>query len=101
MIGRLLRALPRVLLAGASVCLLFITAPAYALGMDDVPRITPEELKTRIDKGEKIVILDARSVISYARSKVRIKGDVRMAPHEISERAKELPLGREIVAYCT
>lgn len=93
--------MPRLMLAGAGFCLLLLSSFAYALGPDDVPRITPEELKARLDKDEKIVVLDARSVISYARSPVRIKGDVRMAPHEISERAKELPSEREIVAYCT
>lgn len=89
------------MLAWAGLCLLLMASSAYALGPDDVPRITPEELKARLDKGEKIVVLDARSAISYARSPVRIKGDVRIAPHEISERAKELPFGREIAAYCT
>ncbi len=83
------------------VMLLATAWTAWAAGPADVPRITVEELKGRLDKGEKIVILDVRSRGSYDSSDIIIKGAVRIPPDELNERASELPLGKKIVAYCT
>lgn len=75
--------------------------PAFAGFMGEVPRITVAELKSRLDGGAKILILDVRSRSSYASSDVAIKGAVRIAPDELNERARELPVDSEIVTYCT
>ena len=86
------------------VITLFVLAaalPAFAGFMDEVPRITVEELKSRLDGGAKILILDVRSRSSYASSDVSIKGAVRIAPDELNDRARELPVDGEVVTYCT
>jgi len=77
------------------------TAFAHAAGFDDLDMITPAELKARLDAGERIVILDVRSSGAYASSELRVKGDTRIAPDELVDRAWELPMGAEIVTYCT
>lgn len=79
----------------------FLAAPSFAAGPADVPRITVDELRGRLDKGENIVIVDVRSRNSYNASKVKIKGSVRIALDEINDRAVELPMGKELVTYCT
>ena len=81
--------------------LLAAALPAFAAVMTEVPRISVDELKGRLDRGEKVVILDVRSRSSYGASDVIIKGALRIAPDELNDRAAELPLGREIVTYCT
>jgi rhodanese-related sulfurtransferase len=84
--------------------LVFLAPVAFADGIGDpstVERITPAELKAKMDRGERIVIIDARSRGAYNHSDLRIKGDRRIAPDEIIERAHELPMGAEIIAYCT
>ena len=66
---------------------------------DQVPRITPEELKARLDEGEEIVIVDSRALKPY---NVRhIPGAISMPLDEVEERADELPKNRTIVFYCT
>lgn len=67
--------------------------------VESIPRIAAEELKARLDKGEDIVILDARSEDSYKSSDLRIKGDIRMPLTELEKRYKELPKNSLIVAY--
>lgn len=85
----------------ALACHVFLFAPALAAGPDEVPRITPAELKAKFDAQAGVVILDVRTQGSYAVSKFKIKGAVRIPPNELSARAAELPMGAEIVTYCT
>ncbi|MBI5287241.1 MAG: hypothetical protein HY878_06590 [Deltaproteobacteria bacterium] len=78
----------------------FLTILSFAaLAAND--RITREELKAKMDRGEGIIILDVRVSADYMESKVKIKGAVRIDPGAIERRYKELPMDREIVAYCT
>lgn len=82
---------------------LFLAAalPAMAGFMDEVQRITVEELNARVAHGEKVVILDVRSRSSYKSSDISIKGSVRIPPDELNDRAHELPMSTPVVAYCT
>lgn len=88
-------------LAVFTLLFLAVALPALAGTMDEVRRITVGELKSRTERGAKIVILDVRSRSSYDSSDVMIKGAVRIPPDELNDRAAELPIGREIVTYCT
>jgi formylglycine-generating enzyme required for sulfatase activity len=64
-------------------------------------RITVQELKAKMDKGEDIVILDVRTGREYEDSKIKIKGAVRIPLVELESRSNELPKDKEIIAYCT
>lgn len=85
----------------AALALVLFSARVYAADTSRVPRITVEELKAKIESGEGIVILDVRSGGSYRSSKVKIRGAVRMAYGDLDEKFVELPMGREIITYCT
>jgi len=74
---------------------------AMAVGIEDVQRITPQEVMTRMEAGEKILILDIRSKGAYEAGDIRIKGDFRIAPDDLMARMYELPMGTAIVTYCT
>ncbi len=79
--------------------LLFLAAPSFGYGPQDVPRITVQELKARLDSGEEMVIVDVRSAGSYNSSRVKIKGAIRISPDEIAKRAGEIPMGKELILY--
>lgn len=66
---------------------------------NEVPRITPEEVQDRIDKGDAILIVDSRSAASYADR--HIAGAISVPAGEVSSRLYELPKDQEIVLYCT
>lgn len=84
-----------VYMAALSILLL----PMAALAVDaDVQRITKEELKAKIDKGENILILDMRAKGSYDGSKFKIKGAVRLSPAEVESKISK---DKEIITYCT
>jgi 3-mercaptopyruvate sulfurtransferase SseA len=78
-----------------------LTVPAVFSATDDVPRITVQELKAKIDKGEDLVIIDVRTGKDYEGSRIKIKGAVRIPIVQMEERYKELPRDKQIITYCT
>ena len=82
-----------VLLAGCTSAALEF-APTTA---DEVPRITVEELKARLDAGKNVVIVDTRSREAY--DSRHIAGAVSIPASELAERYIELPRAAEIVLY--
>ncbi len=64
-----------------------------------IPRITKEEVKTRLDGDESAapVLVDVRLKYPYEHSTVQLPGAVRVAPPEFE--LPELPKDRDIVAY--
>ncbi len=78
-----------------------LAVPSIFSATDNIPRITVQELKAKMDKGEDLVILDVRTGNDYEGSKIKIKGAVRMSIVNIEDRYKQLPKDKEIVTYCT
>jgi len=85
----------------ALVLVLGLASYASAVGIEDVERITPNEVMTRMEAGEKILIVDIRSKGAYEAGDIKIKGDFRIAPDDLLARMYELPMGTAIVTYCT
>jgi hypothetical protein len=78
-----------------------LTVPAVFSAADDVPRITVQELKAKMDKGEALVVVDVRTGRDYEGSKIKIKGAVRIPIVQMEERYRELPKDKEVILYCT
>ena len=66
-----------------------------------IARITPEELKTRMDAGENLMLVDLRHSIDFEAEPVRIPGALHLSTEELEARHREIPRDREIVLYCT
>lgn len=66
-----------------------------------VSRIDPEELKSRIEAGESIHIVDLRDSVEFDADPTIIPTAVRIAPDEIEERHEELTRDMDVVLYCT
>jgi 3-mercaptopyruvate sulfurtransferase SseA len=64
-----------------------------------VPRIEPQELKEKLELGEDVIVVDARSLELY--NLRHIPGAVSIPLAEVEERYSELPQEGEIVLYCT
>jgi membrane protein DedA with SNARE-associated domain len=64
-------------------------------------RIEPETLKTRLDAGEELIIIDLRDATDFDINPHLIPTAKRMSPDEIDHRHEELPRDRDIILYCT
>ncbi len=69
--------------------------------MPEAPRITPEELKRRIDSGEDFTIIDTRNPTAWAQSDTMMPGAIRIPLDELNEHIDRIPRRRPVVAYCT
>ena len=66
-----------------------------------IARITPEELRQRMDSGESVVVVDLRHSLEFDAEAVRVPGALHMLPDELDRRHEEIPRDREVVLYCT
>jgi len=63
----------------------------------EIPRVTPQEVKRRLDQGEAMLILDVRSLAAYERS--HLPGSISIPVKEVEDRAGGLPRDRTILCY--
>jgi membrane protein DedA with SNARE-associated domain len=66
-----------------------------------IARITPDELKQKIDAGEELVIVDLRHSMDFEAEPESIPGAFRMDAKELEENNDRLPRDREVILYCT
>lgn len=66
-----------------------------------ISRITPIELKRKIDAGEALTIVDLRHSLDFEADSVVIPGAVHMRPEELEQHSQEIPRDREVILYCT
>jgi predicted sulfurtransferase len=74
------------------------TSPSVPDSGSDVPRVSPEQLKEKLDAGDDIVIVDVRSKEDFDEG--HIIGAVSIPWEEIEDRYTELPRDKEIITYC-
>ena len=65
----------------------------------EVPRMTKEELKSKLDNPD-VVIVDVRTGKDWNGSEFKIKGAVRENPAEFSSWAEKYPKDKTFVLYC-
>jgi membrane protein DedA with SNARE-associated domain len=66
-----------------------------------IARITPEELKIKIDAHDDLVIVDLRHSLDFEADPETIPGAFRMDAKELEAKNDRLPRDREVILYCT
>ena len=67
----------------------------------ELTRITVDEAKQRMDRGEPLVFIDTRNPEAWAKASVKLPGAIRVPADEVEKHLNEISLGRAIVTYCT
>lgn len=73
---------------------------AISFAAEDAPRITKEEVKTLLSDPN-VVILDARILSDWKKSDKKIKGAVRVDPHDVGAWAGNYSKEKKIIVYCS
>ena len=84
-----------VLLVGLAGC--GDSTPKPPQNQNEVPRISPAQLKERLDGGEDVLVVDARSADQYAAH--HIPGAISVPLPQVEARLDEFPRDKEIVFY--
>lgn len=69
--------------------------------MSDARRMSVEELRSRLDAGEDITILDVRNPQAWEQSDTKIPGAFRVPMDHWEENLPSITKNSPIVAYCT
>ncbi len=67
----------------------------------NIARITPEEVKQKMDNGEDLLILDLRDAIEFEVEPQTIPGALHLSVEELEVEHHNIPRDREIVLFCT
>ena len=66
-----------------------------------VDRITPEELKRKLEVGEDVVIVDLRHSAEFEADESSLPGAVHVPPDALDAYLGSLPRDREVILLCT
>ena len=64
-------------------------------------RITPEDLRRKLDAGEPVAIVDLRHRLEFEADPRTLPGALRLDIGDLEQRHSEIPRDRDVVLYCT
>ena len=67
----------------------------------EVSRVTVDEVRERLERGEPLVLLDVRNPEAWAEADAKLPGAVRVPLDDLEARLDEIPRGRAVITYCT
>ena len=67
----------------------------------EATRVTVDEVKERMDRGEEFTFVDTRNPKAWAEATTKLPGAIRVPADEVLERLDEVPHDRTIITYCT
>ena len=67
----------------------------------EATRITTDEVKERMDRGEEFAFLDTRNPNAWADSDKKLPNAMRVPAEELAQHLNEIPKDRAVITYCT
>ena len=67
----------------------------------EATRVTVDEVKERMDRGEQLAFVDTRNPVAWGESDVKLPGAIRVPADEVDKHLSEIPRDRAVIAYCT
>ena len=67
----------------------------------EATRVTVDEVKERMDRGEPLFFVDTRNPTAWGESDSKLPGALRIPADELEEHLDEIPRDRAVITYCT
>ena len=67
----------------------------------EATRITPDEVRERLDRGEEFTFLDTRNPTAWGESDQKLPNALRVPADQLAEHLNEIPKDRAVITYCT
>jgi rhodanese-related sulfurtransferase len=67
----------------------------------EATRVTIDEVKTRMDRGEPLAFVDTRNPTAWGESDSKLPGAIRLTADEVEAHLDEIPRDRTVITYCT
>ena len=66
-----------------------------------INRITVDELRERLNRGEPVALVDARSNDAWEKAELQPPGSIRVPPDDVAGHWQRIPKDRAVVTFCT
>ena len=93
--------IPIIIVLSVSACKKEVAEEQSTASAQEPERVSVEQVKQWMDRGESIVFLDSRKGSAWGSAKTMLPDAVRVPPNEIEENVSEVPKEGIVVAYCT
>jgi rhodanese-related sulfurtransferase len=67
----------------------------------EATRVTVDEVKERMDRGEQFAFVDTRNPQAWGEAETKLPGALRVPADEVERRLQEIPRDRAVITYCT
>lgn len=67
----------------------------------EATRITIDEVKERMERGEQFAFIDTRNPKALGEAKTKLPGAIRVPAGEVDQHLTEIPRDRTAITYCT
>lgn len=67
----------------------------------ETTRITTDEVKERLDRGEQFAFVDTRNPTAWGESDKKLPNAIRVPAEEVAQHLNEIPKDRAVITYCT
>ena len=67
----------------------------------EVTRVTVDEVKERMDRGEAFTFVDTRNPKAWAEADTKLPGAIRISADEAEQHLDQIPRDRTVITYCT
>ncbi|MCI0616893.1 hypothetical protein L0244_28270 [bacterium] len=69
--------------------------------MMDTTRVTVDEVRTRMERGEPFTFIDSRNPTAWGESNIKLPGAIRIPADEFEQHLSEIPKDKVVIVYCT
>jgi rhodanese-related sulfurtransferase len=67
----------------------------------EATRITTDEMRERLDRGEQFTFVDTRNPTAWGESDKKLPNAIRVPADELAQHLNEIPKDRTVITYCT
>jgi rhodanese-related sulfurtransferase len=67
----------------------------------EATRVTVDEVKERMERGEEFTFVDTRNPQAWAEANTKLPGAIRIPADEVEQHLDQIPPDRSVITYCT
>lgn len=67
----------------------------------EATRVTIDEVKVRMDRGEQLTFVDTRNPKAWEEGTTKLPSAIRVPAEEVEQHLSEIPRDRTVITYCT
>ena len=67
----------------------------------EATRVTVDEVKERMDRGEEFAFVDTRNPNAWGEATTKLPGAIRVPADEVAQHLAQVPHDRTVITYCT